>query len=124
MDRLLDLVNFFSIILMATVLFSVRRERIRVEYSVTWLAASIVLFLLTRSSAPMRWLSEMLALPDTTMSLVIIVFGVFLVVFYRFTIRVSALKDANVALAQRVAILEYQITSIHEKQGQAETRKV
>lgn len=114
MDRLLNLVNFFSVILMAAVLLSVRRERIRVEYSVAWLAASIVLFVLTRWTAPMHWLAEVLQLPDVAVSLVIIVFGVFLVVFYRFTIRVSALKDANVALAQRVAILEYRITSLHE----------
>lgn len=123
MDRLLNLVNFFSIVLMATVLFSVRRERIRVEYSVTWLAASIVLFFLTRWRGPMHWVTNALQLPDVAMSLVIIVFGVFLVVFYRFTIRVSALKDANVALAQRVAILEYRITSLHEEQGKAEARQ-
>jgi hypothetical protein len=39
---------------------------------------------------------------------------VFFVVFYRFTVMISHLKDANIALTQRVAILEYYIRSEHE----------
>jgi hypothetical protein len=39
---------------------------------------------------------------------------VFLVVFYRFSVVVSDLKDNNIALAQKVAILEYQIGTIDE----------
>jgi hypothetical protein len=45
-----------------------------------------------------------------------LVFCVFFVVIYRLSIRVSALKDANIALAQRLAILEYQLKSGHEEQ--------
>ena len=41
MDRLLTVVNVMSIALFLLVLISVRRERIRVEYSVSWLAAAI-----------------------------------------------------------------------------------
>ena len=33
---------------------------------------------------------------------------VFILVFYRLSVRISDLKDANIALTQRVAILEYQ----------------
>jgi hypothetical protein len=47
--------------------------------------------------------------------LLLVLFCVFLVVFYRFSVRISDLKDANIALAQRVAILEYQLRSIDEE---------
>jgi hypothetical protein len=35
-------------------------------------------------------------------------------VFYQFSIVISDLKDANISLAQRVAILEFKIRSLHE----------
>jgi len=40
---------------------------------------------------------------------------VFLLVFYRFSVIISELKDANIALAQRVAILQYRLESLDEK---------
>jgi hypothetical protein len=40
---------------------------------------------------------------------------VFLVVFYRFSVIMSDLKDANIALAQRLAIVEYQVENSHER---------
>ena len=44
-----------------------------------------------------------------------LVFCVFLVVFYRFSVVISDLRDANIALAQRVAILEFQLRSLDEQ---------
>jgi hypothetical protein len=37
----------------------------------------------------------------------------FLLVLFRLSVIISALKDANIALAQRLAILEYHIVSAH-----------
>jgi hypothetical protein len=37
--------------------------------------------------------------------------GVFLVVFYRFSILISQLKDSNIALTQKLAILESRMAS-------------
>ena len=41
--------------------------------------------------------------------------AVFLVVLYRFSLIISRLKDSNIALAQRVAILEFHLESLDEK---------
>jgi flagellar biosynthesis/type III secretory pathway M-ring protein FliF/YscJ len=43
MDRMLNVMTVFSILLLGLVLASVRRAHIRVEYSVSWLAAALVL---------------------------------------------------------------------------------
>ena len=43
MERLLDAMTILSIVLMLVILYSVRRSHIRVEYSVSWLAAAIIL---------------------------------------------------------------------------------
>ena len=42
-------------------------------------------------------------------------FGVFLVVLYRLSLRISDLKDHNIALAQKLAILEYRHNALHEE---------
>jgi len=47
--------------------------------------------------------------------LIILVFCVFLVVILRLSVIISDLKDANIAMAQRVAILEFQIQGLHEE---------
>jgi hypothetical protein len=116
-ERMLNVMTGFSIGLLLVVLASLRRAHIRVEYSVSWIAASIVLLVLSRSQRLLSWLTAALGLSDPGLALIIMVFCVFLVVFYRFSVVVSDLKDANIAMAQRVAILEYQIESAHEQQG-------
>ena len=52
-------------------------------------------------------------------AILMIVSFVFLFVAYRFSLRISSLKDANIALAQRVGILEYHVRSISHEQETA-----
>jgi|SRR5271165_7030531 len=114
MDRLLTATTILSIALLALILFSVRRSHIRVEYSVSWLAACLALLLLSRSHSVLNWVARYLGLNDPPLALILLSFGVFLVVFYRFSVIISDLKDANIAMAQRLAILEFQLHSRHE----------
>lgn len=114
MDRLSNILTFFSLGLILLVLSSVRRAHIRVEYSVSWLGAGVALLILSRSSQAMTWLSEAMGIHDAPLALLLAVFAVFLYVFYRFSVMVSNLKDANIALTQRVAILEYYLRSHNE----------
>ncbi len=107
MDRLLNVLTILSLVLMALVLFSVRRSHIRVEYSVSWLGAAAALFILSRSHGALNWIAQYLGLTDPPIALLMLVLFVFLVVFYRFSVIISELKDANIAMAQRLAILEY-----------------
>jgi len=116
MERLLTTMTILSIVLMVTVLFSVRRSHIRAEYSVSWLGASVILLILSRSHATLNWIAEKLGLTYSPLALILLVFCVFLVVFYRFSVIISDLKDANIAMTQRLAILEFQLQSLNEKQ--------
>ena len=121
MDRLLNVVNLLSLLLLLFILFSVRRQRIRVEYSVSWLAAAAVLFGLTFSPAPTNWIGGWIGLPGGPTVLVIMILAAFIAIFYRFTSIISDLKDNNVALAQRVAVLEFLISSLNEKEAQEQS---
>ena len=116
MERLLDTVTILSVVLMLAVLFSVRRSHIRVEYSVSWLAAAVILLLLSRSRPLLNWISDRLGLTYPPLALLLLVSCVFVVVIYRLSVVISDLKDANIAIAQRLAIVEFQLQNRNEKQ--------
>ena len=114
MERLLNAVTILSLALMAAVLFSVRRSHIRVEYSVSWLAAAAILLLLSRSHPLLNWISDQLGLTYPPLALFLLVSCIFVVVIYRLSVVISDLKDANIAMAQRLAIVEFQLQGRNE----------
>ena len=112
MDRLLNFTTGMSVLLIVLVLASVRRAHIRVEYSVSWLLASVAILVLSRSRALLQAAAAQLGIADPPLALMLLAGCVFVIIFYRFSLIISKLKDDNIALAQRVAILEYHLQSI------------
>ncbi|HTT63385.1 MAG TPA: DUF2304 domain-containing protein [Bryobacteraceae bacterium] len=112
MDRLLHVSAAICLLLITMVLISVRRSHIRVEYSVTWLAAAGAMLALSLSRPAVEYIRRLFALPDTPLAVFLLGSAVFLVVFFRFTLIISRLRDDNIALAQRVAILEYHLRAL------------
>jgi hypothetical protein len=115
MNQLFDVVTLFSVILIAWVLFSVRREHIRVEYSVSWLLAGTVLLVLARWRTLDERIAALLGTSDSFIALGMIAGAAFLVVLYRLSLRISGLKDSSITLAQQVAILEFRLEALNEK---------
>lgn len=115
MDRLLNVLAVFSVAMILAVLASVRRAHIRVEYSVAWLLAALTLLGLSRLPAALHWIGSVLGAPDPAAALLMASGSIFLVVLFRLSLLISGLKDANVALTQRLAILEYRLETIDEK---------
>lgn len=109
MDRLLDVTALLSMLLAVLVLASLRRAHIRVEYSVSWLVAAAGLFALSRSAGVVEQVAGALGIADPPTALLLVAGCVFLFIFYRFTVIISRLRDDNIALAQRVAILEFRL---------------
>ncbi|MDZ7637265.1 MAG: DUF2304 domain-containing protein [Bryobacterales bacterium] len=105
-----------SLVLILAVLIEVRRAHIRVEYSVSWLAAGFALLLVSSFPGLLSFLAGRLHLEQEPLTLVLLVGCIFLFVLFRLSIVVSSLKDNNIALAQRVAILEYRIAAHHEEE--------
>jgi hypothetical protein len=115
MEGLLNFLTGLAVVLIAMVLISVRRSHIRVEYSVSWLGAAVTLLVLSRSHWLLEYLAKLLGIGLPPLALVTLVGCLFLLVLFRLSVIISALKDANIALAQRVAILEYRLHSLDEK---------
>ena len=76
--------------------------------------AAVMVFLLSRNSALLQWVASLIGIDQPSVALLLIVLCVFLVVFYRFSLRISDLKDANIELSQKIAILEFKVHSLHE----------
>ncbi len=115
MQGLLNFLTGLSVLLMVMVLVSVRRSHTRVEHSVSWLGAALALLVLARWRLLLDWLASTLGIGSPPMALLTLVGCVFLLVLFRLSTIISALKDANIALTQRIAILEFQIESVHEE---------
>jgi hypothetical protein len=113
MDRLLNFTTGLSVFLIVLVLASVRRAHIRVEYSVSWLVASVAILVLSRSRSLLEATAAQLGIADPPVALVLLAGCMFVIIFYRFSLIISKLKDDNIALAQRVAILEYHLQAMN-----------
>ena len=115
MERLLNVTTVVAIILLLLVLFSLRRAHIRVEYSVSWLAAAAGLIVLSRLPVVMQYAARARRIGnDPPLALFLTGASVFLIMFFRFSVIVSHLRDDNIALAQRLAILEFHIGHLRE----------
>ena len=112
MDKLLWWTSVISVVLIVMVLTALRRAHIRVEYSVTWLIACVAIFVLSRSETALDWVASMLGLADAPAVLVLVSGFIFLVMFFWTCVVISRLRDDNIALAQRVAILEFHLNRL------------
>ncbi|HZT33546.1 MAG TPA: DUF2304 domain-containing protein [Bryobacteraceae bacterium] len=115
MDRLLNAMTIACGAVILLVLVSVRRAHIRVEYSVSWLLAAAALVVLSRADGVLQSLARYLGFLYPPLMLLLIVGCVFVIMFYRFSIIISKLRDDNIALAQRMAILEYHLQALKDQ---------
>src|ERR1700683_4536626 len=109
MDRLLNVLTLASGLLVLLVLISLRRAHIRVEYSVSWLLAAFALLVLSRSRGMLDAAARILGIAYPPFVLLLVVGCVFILMFYRYSLILSKLRDDNIALAQRLALLEYHL---------------
>ena len=114
MDRLLNVMTAASVLLIVLVLASLRRAHIRVEYSVSWLLAGVALLVVSRSPSLFAAAAGFLGISYPPLAVLLIIGGVFLLMFYRFSLVISKLRDDNIALAQRLAILEFHLRSLKD----------
>jgi hypothetical protein len=109
---------FFGIGLLTLLLtlFSLRRQHIRAEYSVSWLVVGITLTGLTEFPKALDRVAGFLGLAPEICFLIV---GGTLISGLVFEIShlVSRLRDENVILAQRIAILEYQLREFSHQHG-------
>jgi hypothetical protein len=109
MERFRIAIAVLSGLLILQIVRSVRREHIRVEYSMTWLGAALLLLVLSLSDAAMQLLGRLLGVADASLVLIALAGVFFVFIFFRYSLVVSSLKDHNIQLAQKVGLLEWEV---------------
>ena len=109
MERFRIAIAVLSGLLILQIVRSVRREHIRVEYSMTWLGAALLLLVLSLSDAAMSFLARLLGVADASLVLIALAGVFFVFIFFRYSLVVSSLKDHNIQLAQKVGLLEWEV---------------
>ncbi len=115
MERIRVAVAALSVLLIAQIIRSVRREHIRVEYSMTWLGATLLLLALSLSDAAMAALGRWIGVREAAVVLIVLAGVLFVFTFFRYSLVVSSLKDHNIQLAQRVGMLEWEIERLQKQ---------
>ena len=109
MERIRIATVIFCILLIVQIIRAVRREHIRVEISMGWFAAAMLLLALGLSDHALNWISNLLGLRGSAFILLTVAGLLFLFTFFRFSIEVSSLKDHSIVLAQKVGLLEWEV---------------
>lgn len=114
MERFFLLLAALSLVLILTVLRSLRQERIRVEHSVSWLAGGFILLLLSLFPSVLADFGHWLGVQGAPLAILLLALVVFVAIFYRQSRALSELKDMNITLTQRLAIVEFELRSKDE----------
>jgi len=104
-----------AIVILAT-LFSLRRSHIRVEYSVSWLAVGSILLICALFPRYLLRAAANVGL-DPQIAFVLLAGALALGLVFEVSAVVSRLRDENVMLTQRLAILEYHLQQIQSGHG-------
>jgi hypothetical protein len=105
-----------GIVLILVTLVSLRRAHIRVEYSVSWLTVGLVLLLCAVFPQVLVRVAASLGL-DPQAGSVVLAGAMGLALLFEVSLVVSQLRDENVMLTQRLAILEYHLMQIRSDHG-------
>src|SRR5713226_5655883 len=114
MERIRIAVAVLTAVLIVQIVRSVRREHIRVEYSMAWLGTALLLLVLCLSDRVLDTLAHLLGIPGSPLVIIALAGALLVFTFFRYSIVVSSLKDHNIELAQKVGMLEWEIERLRK----------
>lgn len=107
MERITVLSVGASAVLLLYILEMVRRRRLREEYSILWLAGSVVILILSLKKGWLDWASRAVGIyyPPSFLFLVGMLF--ILLILIHFSVTISKLYQMNKKIAQDLALLKH-----------------
>jgi hypothetical protein len=104
----IQIFQYAAVIIILATLVSLRRAHIRVEYSVSWLGVGLILFICALFPRFLMRAAASLGVDPQT-GFVFLAGILALALVFEVSLAVSQLRDENVMLTQRLAILEYHL---------------
>ncbi|HEY4088577.1 MAG TPA: DUF2304 domain-containing protein [Bryobacteraceae bacterium] len=96
---------------------SLRREHIRTEYSISWLGVGVILTLLALFADAISQAAHKIGL-DPAICFAAVAAMLISGLVFEISHVVSRLRDENVILTQRLAILEHQVRKVDSRHGE------
>jgi UDP-N-acetylmuramyl pentapeptide phosphotransferase/UDP-N-acetylglucosamine-1-phosphate transferase len=115
MTRFSVAVATLGLVLAAFILRGIRKESVRVEYSLVWLSVVIVFVGLVLSTDAMGWIQGLVGLDDSPMVVMLLALVLISLVSLHYARILSRLRDDNIALVQRVAILQLRVQELEKR---------
>lgn len=115
MTRFSTVVMVLGCLLALVILRAIRKESVRVEYSLVWLTVVIVFVGLVLSDGFMQWLAGLVGLGDMPTLILLLALVLVVLVSFHYAKILSRLRDDNIALVQRVAILQLRIQDLEKR---------
>ena len=105
----------FCVVLLAQIIRAVRREHIRVEYSMAWFAATLALLILTLWESALTRLAGWFGVQNFSELMLLLAGLAFLFTFFRHSVELSSLKDHSIQAGQKLGLLEWELRKQRER---------
>jgi hypothetical protein len=115
MDRQSVIALLLSTGLLLLVIELVRRRSLREQYALLWLLTSLVLIGLSLWRGALELLARLLAIAYPPTALMVTSVGCILLILLHFSLVISKLSDENKELAQRTALLAWQLQALEKR---------
>ena len=106
-----------SVLLLLFIVELVRRRKLRVEYSILWLAAGGVVLALSVGRPMLEKFASLVGVYYAPAALFLVATGFGILLFIHFSIVISRLTVQNTELAQRIALLEAMVEKDEVKES-------
>jgi hypothetical protein len=104
-----------SLLLFLFIMYLIRSQRLKEEYSLLWIFFSIVFIVFSFWRNGLDYISEFLGVAYPPAALFMILLMAVFLILIEFSIIISKLSDKNKSLAQEIGLLKYEIEKLKNK---------
>lgn len=114
MEQMQIIAIFFSLLLVFYILWVIRKQHLKEEYSLLWLGISLVFLLFSAWRQGLEMLSDILGIAYPPAALFIIMLVGILLILIQFSMIISRLSERSKVIAQEHAILKKEVETIRQ----------
>ena len=107
-----------SLLLFFFIMYLIRSQRLKEEYSLLWIFFSLVFILLSFWRSGLDYISDFLGVAYPPAALFMILLMAVFLILIEFSIIISKLADKNKSLAQEIGLLKQRLKKMEEGSGQ------
>ncbi len=105
-----------SMILFLLIMYLIRSQRLKEEYSLLWIFFSLVFIIFSFWRDGLNYISEFLGVAYPPAALFMILLLAIFLILIEFSVIISKLADKNKSLAQEITLLKHEIEKLKEEE--------